>query len=416
MKDVRVIRGSSSGRRIVSLVVAVGLVALGSSEARAELAAEPLNQNTTLPAPGAHAVWLMDFSTEDLASTRHIRVDGDDGAVAGMLRTGSFPTLDRSEDGRWLYVAETWLEGPRRLRHDYVTIYDATTLRVDAVIPLPGRRRALMSPRHRTALTADGSLLLVFNFTPGTSLTVVDPAKREIVGEVPTPGCSLVYPTGERGVSMICGDGSLLTVHFEADGSVRAKHRSEVFFDPDVDPVIENAAPMNGRWLFTTYGGALHDVDLSGEKPVFSEPWPLVDPDKKKANIFATIFTGGKAGPWKPGGYQLMTSHEASGRLFVLTHPVTWSGGKGDHVFPGAEVWVYDVAARERIDRIDLNGVGLSIHVTQDEAPLLVVGSADIETEKPGVEFYDADSGRYLRSLSEPGSGAKLYIYGATTP
>ena len=111
-----------------------------------------------------------------------------------------------------------------------------------------------------------------------------------------------------------------------------------------------------------------------------------------------------------------MTSHEPSGRLFVLTHPLTWSGGEGDHVFPGAEVWVYDVAAKSRVDRIELNGVGLGIQVTQDDDPMLVVGAADIETEKPGVEFYDADSGRYLRSLSEPGSGAKLYIYGAANP
>ncbi len=99
-----------------------------------------------------------------------------------------------------------------------------------------------------------------------------------------------------------------------------------------------------------------------------------------------------------------MTTHAALGRLFVLTHPVTWSGGEGDHVFPGAEVWVYDVASRARIDRIRLRGVGFSIHVTNDATPLLLVGSADMKTETPGLEIYDAETGRFLRSMDEPGN------------
>lgn len=380
--------------------------------ASADLAAEPLNRNADLPPVGPHSVWTADIDMNDIATSRYVLVDGDAGQVRGMLRTGAFPTLMTSKDGRFLYVSESWNRGPRRIREDFLTVYDARTLRIDEVIELPGRRRALMAPRDRSALTNDGSLVLVFNFTPATSLTVVDVDARRVIGNVPTPGCSLVYPTGPRGVSMICGDGSLLTIHFDAAGAVEATHRSEPFFDPDADPVIENAARLGDRFLFTTYGGMLHEVDLSGERPVFGEPWPLVDQDAEPASFLATLFTGGKAGPWKPGGYQLMTAHEASGRLFVAMHPVTWSGGEGDHVFPGPEVWVYDLAARERVDRIELRGVAISIHVTQDDAPLLVAGAVDVETEEPGLEFYDVATGRFVRDLSEPGP-AKLYLHGA---
>ncbi len=377
---------------------------LSVAAARAEGIAEPLHQNKALAASGSHWAWALDFDLNDLAKSRFVLFDGDDVSIKGMLGTGSFPTMHPSPDGRWLYVVESWLLGPRQIRSDYVTIYDARTLKIDAVIELPGARRALMAPTNRSALTADGALLVVFNFKPGTSLTVVDLAKREVVAHEPTPGCSLVYPTGARGVSMICGDGSLLTVHFDAQGRVERSSRSVPFFNPDRDPLIENGVSIAGRWLFTTYAGAIHPVDLSGEEPVFGASWPLVDPDVKPAGWLASLLTMGRAGPWKPGGYQLMTTHAASGRLFVLTHPVTWSGGEGDHVFPGAEVWVYDVASRARIDRIRLRGVGFSIHVTNDATPLLLVGSADMKTETPGLEIYDAETGRFLRSMDEPGN------------
>jgi len=411
--------GERFGRRVRDRAAGLGLacaaivtVLLAAGAVSAELGGEPLHRNTELPAAGPHWVWTADLDLNDLATSRFMLVDPEAGRVRGMLRTGAFPTLMRSPDGRHLYVSESWSRGPEQVREDFLTIYDAGTLRIDEVIELPGPRRALMSPRDRAALTNDGDLVVVFNFTPATSLTVVDVAARRVVGSVPTPGCSLVYPTGDRGVSMICGDGSLLTVHFDASGGVRAQHRSEPFFDPDVDPVIENAARMGDRWLFTTYGGMLHDVDLSGERPVFSDAWPLVDQDAEPAGFLATLFTMGRAGPWKPGGYQLMSAHAGTGRLFVLMHPVTWSEGKGDHVFPGAEVWVYDVASRERVDRIGLRDVAISIHVTEDEDPVLVAGAIEIETEAPGLEIYDVDSGRFLSDLPEPGP-AKLYLYGA---
>ena len=374
-----------------------------SHAASAEIPAEPLHRNRPLDPPGEHWAWYLDLNVDDISKTRYVLFDADSARVKGSLGTGGFPTMHASPDGRFYYVAESWLRGPRQIREDFVTIYDARTLQIDGVIEVPGARRALMSPRDRTVLTGDGSLLLLFNFTPSTGLSVIDLASRTIKESVPTPGCSLAYPTSERGVSMICGDGSLLTIHFDSEGVVRSQVRSKPFFDPDADPLIENGVSLNGVWFFTTYGGQAHTIDLRGETPVFGEPWPLVDQDKKPANFLASLFTMGKAGPWLPGGFQILTVHEASRRLYALTHPITWSGGEGDHVFPGAEVWVYDIDEQKRVDRIKLRDVGISIHVTPDESPLLLVGAVDVQTEEFRLEVYDAVSGKFLRELSEPG-------------
>jgi methylamine dehydrogenase heavy chain len=331
--------------------------------------------------------------------------------MKAMIATGQAPSLEVSPNGRELYVADTYLDGPRHLRKDVVSIYDTEDFSLSHVIELPDRRRALMAPRNRTALIDDGRFLLLFNFSPATSVSVVDIHRRELLGTVQTPGCSLLYPTGERGVSMICGDGSLLTLHFDANGELASRMLSEPFFASDNDPIMENGVPIGGHWFFVSYGGDVYPVDLSAETPAFSKPWPLVDHSKKSASWIAALLTGGKAGPWLPGGQQLAAVHEERRELFVLMHPVAWSGGTGDHVFPGPEVWVYDVDLSKRIRRLELRGVGNSIFVTPGENPVLLVSGADPKTEEPRLEVYDATSGEFLREVDEFG-GFAIYFYG----
>ena len=47
-------------------------------------------------------------------------------------------------------------------------------------------------------LTDDERFLLIYNFNPAQSVTVVDTKTRKFVGEIETAGCALVYPTGPR--------------------------------------------------------------------------------------------------------------------------------------------------------------------------------------------------------------------------
>src|SRR5260370_16854599 len=58
-------------------------------------------------------------------------------------------------------------------------------------------------------LTDDDRFLLIYNFNPAQSVTVVDTNLRKFVREIETPGCALVYPTGPRSLFSVCGDGSL---------------------------------------------------------------------------------------------------------------------------------------------------------------------------------------------------------------
>jgi len=110
------------------------------------------------------------------------------------------------------------------------------------------------------------------------------------------------------------------------------------------------------------------------------EPWPLLSEDEKQAG-------------WLPGGYQPIWANAAKGLLFVLMHR---GGGDWTHKNPGTEVWVYDVKAKKRVDRIKLPRQGNSILVSQDDAPTLYVLSVTPAT----MQTFSALDGRYLGTMT----------------
>lgn len=264
-----------------------------------------------------------------------------------------------------------------------------------------------MGPEANTALVDDGRFLVVFDFTPGTAISVFDMTTLSRVSMIETPGCYTVFPTGKRGVSMLCGDGRLLTVHLDAKGGLARTITSEPFFDPDVDPIMENGVGIRGIWYFPGQGGDVYPVDLSGEEPVFDEPWPL-------DNTTGTEGSGDEGEAWLPGGpVQLAATNALRGELFVMMHPSSMaSEGDATATHPGTEVWVYDPATQSRIRRMVLNHMANTIYVTPDEQPLLVTTAVDpelyIATEDGTVgrmlqtiEIYDAVSGEYLRNYHD---------------
>src|SRR5262249_17555274 len=89
------------------------------------------------------------------------------------------------------------------------------------------------------------------------------------------------------------------------------------------------------EWLFVSFEGVVHPVDVSGTPLRAGETWPLLSDDEKNAG-------------WRIGGGQHLAIHTPSGRLYVLMH----KGGPDTHKDPGTEVWVYDVAAHRRLLRI----------------------------------------------------------------
>jgi methylamine dehydrogenase heavy chain len=342
----------------------------------------------TVPAPGPHWIWVDDIAFGNLLDGRAYLVDADSGRVFGMLSTGGlFAKLDWPADYGTIYSVETYYSrGSRGTRTDVVTSYDPATLAPTGEVVISARRQTGVPMISFTAVTDDDRHLIVYNFNPAQSVTIVDLAQRKVAGELATPGCALVYPAGPARFAMLCQDGSVLLVRLNENGTEAARTKSEPFFDPKVDPITERGVRLGDRWLFASFEGRLHEIDVSKEAASFPKPWALVgEADAKES--------------WKVGGAQHLAIHAATGRLYSLMHV----GGADSHKAPGAEVWVYDVAKKARVQRIVLQHPAMSIVVTQDAAPVMV--ATDVT---PKLEVYDALSGEHRRTIEGIGQSPML--------
>ena len=392
-------------RFAVACVALAGEVGL----ARVAPAAEAPGRVETLPAqPGLHWVWVS-----DVLLRRAALVDADTGRFLGMLPGGvGIIAPLRSLDAREIYQAETYYaRGTRGARTDLVSITDARTLQPEGEVLIPPKRSEHTSWVAGSALSDDGRFVAVFNLNPATSLSIVDVAQRRFVGEIETPGCSLVYPAGPRRFFSLCADGSALVIALDENGNVLSKTHTARWFDPQADPVTEKAVRRGNQWLFVSFEGVVHPVDVSGATLAFGDPWPLLsDADRKDS--------------WRTGGMQPFALQAATGRLYALMH----QGGPDTHKAPGTAVFVYDVDKRERVQRFPLRNTLASfaleqlkmppggvvdwllqhllpahgaerIAVTQDDAPVLLAATAFPAT----LAVYDARSGSYLRDIREVG-------------
>lgn len=376
--------------RHVVVALAAGLwLLLQSVGGLAELAPEQSSTRTLGPWE-PHWVLALDANFPYLTANKAMLVDGDGLDMLGMLSTGYQANVEVSPDRREIYAIETYHSRlTRGERTDVVTVYDARTLFPVAEIEIPPKRFLVVIKRHVTGLTPDGRFLLVFNMTPATSVSVVDVAQRRFVGEIETPGCSLVYPGAPRRFSMICADGSLLTVTLDESGHEVEKRRSPRLFDPDDDPVFEHTALVGSRMFMVSYEGKVYEVDLSGSAARLVASWSLLNDEDK-------------AQSWRPGGWQLVSVHR-DGTLYVLMH----QGGRWTHKHPGSEVWAYDTATRRRIARTTLEHPANSILVTHDDDPLLFALS-----EHGTLQAYRVNAGQYLGIMESVGISPFLLIGG----
>jgi methylamine dehydrogenase heavy chain len=398
------------------------LCLLAGGAPRAGGTAEPIGTVLTLPArPGPHWFWLSDILLH-----RTALFDADTGSLLGTISSGTAgvgfvisPLF--SPDRREIYLAETYYaRGVRGERTDVVTVYDGATLQPRDEIAIPPKRAEYFLGVAANALSDDGRFLAVFNLTPGQSLTIVDVEARRFVAEVPTPGCSLVYAGGARRFFMLCADGSALDVPLDDAGRPRSVARTRPFFTAQKDPITEKAVRRGDEWLFVSYEGVVHPVDVSADALAFGETWPLIGEAERAAS-------------WRIGGNQHLAVHAASGRLYSLVH----QGGPDTHKEPGTEVWVYDLATRRRVQRIPvvnplasfvrqqlgLGRTALShrfagwlleralpnagvdrILVTQDERPVLLAAAM----LPPTVTVHDAMTGAVVREIEEIGLAGSL--------
>ena len=401
-------------RFLIAVSLALLIRVVPAAPAHADVQAESPGTVESLPQP-PHAHWV---GVADLVLARMAFIDLDDGRFLGIVNGGYGTVMPLFSSRRAeIYVPATYYA--RRThgeRTDVVEIYDTHTLALLGEVVIPPRRATNAVALGHAALSDDDRFVAVFNWTTGTSLSIVDAENRAFTEEVLTPGCSLVYAAGPRRFFSLCGDGSLFTVILDDDGHEVHKTRSDPFFEPRKDPVTEKAVRYGDQWLFVSFDGQVYSVDVSGPAITFGAPWPLLtDADRAES--------------WRTGGLQHLAVHQKSGRLYVLMH----RGGADTHKEYGAQVWVYDLASHRRIDRVKLVNPGLtiygfpvefgrawpwpfnrtfdwmlntfapaainSIQVTQDDAPLLFTASQF----SGSLGVYNGLSGAFMRRVGPTG-------------
>lgn len=288
-----------------------------------------------------------------------------------------------------IYLADTvWSRGNYATRTDFIDIYDSKTLNVTAEIVLP-TPRGLMSPREGTFTFTDSERMgLVFNFTPASSITVVDLAGRNVLGKIDVPGCSLAYPTGERGFTTLCQSGTALTVQLDARGKAAARSESAVFNTLDSDPLLTSSALIGTVRYFPTMLGHVRPIDFGGAEAKVLPEWSLLTPQDESEH-------------WAPGGWQVSAT-DGKRLFYVLMHP---GAHEGSQKIPSPEVWVFDVTTQKRVARLRLVRPGVSIAVTATSEPMLLVQT------QTGLDVYNASCGAWLRSLQLPGLNTRMLIY-----
>jgi methylamine dehydrogenase heavy chain len=322
----------------------------------------------------------------DRIELRNVGSDSRD--VKGQLQAHDSATLLISDKRPEIYVADTvWSRGARGTRTDFITIYDKQTFEPTGEIVLPGTKRALITAMEGLiAFTDEQRLALVFNFTPASSVTVVDLVQRKPLGEIEIPGCSLVYPSGARGFSTLCSSGTMLTIRLDAEGAVAGRSETKAFNPLDTDPLFTQSATLAGVRYFPSLQGRLQPVDMKGDEVKVLPDWPLVP-------------AADAAGHWRPSGWQLIASDEQK-LLYVIMQA---DAHEGTHKDAGNEVWVFNPATKTRVKRLRLARPGSSIALTHDADPLLLVQAGE------RLDVYDTQ-GMLLRSLDLPGLKSRMNI------
>ncbi len=364
-----------------SVLLALGLG--GANPGLADLPPEPIPNVQTIatPYPSTYAM-VHDFAFGSLIDSKFSLVDTETRRFIGMLNAGQFATINYALERQEFYVGETiHSRGTRGERQDVVAIYDFANLALVAEIDLHPKRANTVINKANSAVTADERFLLIWNQNPGTSVTVIDLDSREIVGEVPAPGCALVFPDAARGFMMLCGNGTLLNIKLDEAGQPASVESSAPFNDIDADPLSEKASKINGIWHFVTYGGEVQPVDASDDEAVIGARWWLASAEERAQN-------------WRPAGWHGTAGHD-SGLLWVGMTP---NGYPGSHKDPAPEIWLFDVKAKARLARFDLRVPALSIGASAHDDPQLLV--VNIEGQ---LDIYDGRTGTYLRTIGALG-------------
>ncbi len=369
-------------RPYIARLFSVVLIALLGCWVGVLHATVPIDTTKTLvlPPSNGHRLFVTNMSLMHSVDSKLLVLDGDSFKLLGTMNLGQFGFFQPSQDKRTLYHAGSFYS---RIDHgDYSEVlefYDPLTLAPTSEISLPKIRAGTLNLPAYMIESTGARFLFVQNATPASSVTVVDLVAKKVLTEVETAGCFGIYPSlREPGrFSTLCGDGAVVTIGFDATGKEVSRTRSAVFFDPDKDALFSAAVSDGRHYIFISFLGHVHVMDLDGEVATQQAPWPIVTGKRIKEG-------------WRPGGYQLIAYGRKNGQLYVGMHP---NGKEGSHKEFAAEIWRVDLARRV----VNARGPGALasyLVVTDEPRPLLFSMS-------PATQSITKHDGTSLRLLGK---------------
>ncbi|WP_236208326.1 amine dehydrogenase large subunit [Pseudomonas tohonis] len=366
-------------RILVHSALSLGL-ALAGLNAHADLPADTIGQVTLPFPPEPHRAYIVDVEFENFVAGRVTVVDPEKKKMLGMVSTGFAAPSTLSRDGKRLYTADLFYSrGTRGTRTDVLTAWDTSTLSPSWEVLIPTKRAEMLTQRYSLGTSSDDRFVYVYNFTPSTSVTVVDTQAKAVTAEIAIPGCVLNYPVGKRAFASLCGDGKLQVIKLDESGK-EASRTQTPFFDPNAEKLVERGIALGDTYYFTTTTGTVRGVDVSGDTPKMLEPWSLTTEAERKAG-------------WAPGGWQLLAVAPRLNRLYVLMHdahePMKWED-------PSPFVWVYDLKTGKKVATLEAPNPIWSLAATNDDKPLLLGTNIT-----GGLEVFDLASGKHTGTMEK---------------
>lgn len=364
-------------------------------QVQAELPKDELGKIETLPAEYPDSwVFVNDVSFMHMSSGKYIVMDINGETMKdyykGIINTSFIGFFANALSKPEVYVLDNYYSrGARGTRTDVITIYNKRTLSpIDEVVITDGKRAEMLPSKYTMRLIDNDNFLLFYKFSPATSIGVMDTNKRKIVNNIQLPSCAGVYPTGKRGFSSICGDGSMVSYQLDKKGQVTSTERVPKFFSVDDDALFEKPAIISNVAYFPTFTGNIQEIDLSGMVAKPGKKWSLTSAAEKKDN-------------WRPGG--AWPAGTANNDLYVLMHK---EGYEGSHKDPGSEIWVYDISKKKRTKRIELKLPSIAFDITRGDSPKII--STNVEM---ALEIYDATTGKHVRTIDDFYRAGPLLVY-----
>lgn len=353
---------------------------LAMGAAQAELPTESIGE-TVLPfPPSPHRAYIVDVEFENFIAGRVTVVDPEQKKMLGMVSTGFVAPSTLSHDDKTLYSADTFYSrGTRGVRTDVLTAWDTSTLRPKWEVEIPAKRASILTQKYALGSSSDDRFVYIYNFTPSTSVTVVDTKEHKVASEIAISGCVLNYPVGKRAFASLCGDGQLQITKVGEDGKETGRSQTP-FFDPNKEKLNERGLAVGETYYFVTTDGVVKPVDVSGDKPKMLPSWSLTTDEERKKG-------------WGTGGWQLMAVAPKLNRMYVLMHEEHTAGKWED---PSPFIWVYDLKTQKKIGTLEAPKPVWSLHATNDDKPLLL--GTDIEG---GLQIFDLKTGKYNGAMDK---------------